>query len=509
MEKNDYLLEIKKISKSFPGVKALKSVDLKVQKGTVHALMGENGAGKSTLMKILIGIHAPDEGEIWFKGKKVQFCSTYDALNMGISMIHQELNPIPYMTVAENIFLGREPRKFSNLIVDFKKMNNNAQKLLNELEIKIDPRTNMIDLSVGQTQMVEIAKAISYNSDLIIMDEPTSAITESEVAHLFRIINKLRDDDVAIIFITHKMDEVFKITDGTSVFCDGEFIGFHFTKDINKETLIQMMVGREINQLFPKQLADIGDVVLSVDKLTQRGVFHDVSFDLRKGEILGFAGLIGSGRTEVLECLFGVTQKTSGNITLNGKPLTIHSPCDAINNGISLLTEDRKLSGLYLILSVLDNIAMANMKEYERAGLLNKSAIRKDGAYSKELLNIKTPNIEQLIINLSGGNQQKVLVARWLLINLDILILDEPTRGIDVGAKSEIYRLMSGLAQQGKSIIMVSSELPEILGMSDRIVVMHEGKKSGELLRSEATQEKILYLATGESLSTFDEKLYR
>ncbi len=509
MEQNDYLLEIRKVSKSFPGVKALKSVDLRVRKGTVHALMGENGAGKSTLMKILIGIHTPDEGEVFFKGKQVHFRSTQDALDMGISMIHQELNPVPYMTVAENIFLGREPRRFSNLLIDFPKMNDNAKKLLSELEIKIDPKSNMVDLSVGQTQMIEIAKAISYNSDLIIMDEPTSAITESEVAHLFRIINKLRDNGVAIIFITHKMDEVFKITDDISVFRDGEFIGECFTKDINKETLIQMMVGREINQLFPKQPADIGEVVLSVDKLTQRGVFHDVSFELRKGEILGFAGLIGSGRTEVLECLFGVTQKTSGSVTLNGEPITIRSPRDAIDNGISLLTEDRKLSGLYLILSVLDNIAMANMKEYEKVGLLDKSAIRKDGFHSKELLKIKTPTLEQLIVNLSGGNQQKVLVARWLLINPDILILDEPTRGIDVGAKSEIHRLMSGLAQQGKSIIMVSSELPEVLGMSDRIIVMHEGKKSGELSRAEATQEKILHLATGESLSTFDESLYK
>lgn len=509
MADNEFILEVKNVSKSFPGVKALNSVNLNVRKGTIHALMGENGAGKSTLMKILIGIYTADEGEVWFKGKRVNFQNTNEALHSGISMIHQELNPVPYMTVAENIFLGKEPLKFFGRLVDFEKINQKTKELLDTLEIAINPKSKMVDLSVGQMQMIEIAKAISYDADLIIMDEPTSAITEREVAHLFRIVEKLRKDGVAIVFITHKMDEVFKITDYTTVFRDGQFIGEKATKELKKEDLIQMMVGREIDQLFPKQKAEIGEVVLSVQNLTRNGIFEDLSFDLRKGEILGFAGLIGSGRTEVLECLFGVTQKTHGRVFLKGKEIEIRTPRDVIKQGMALLTEDRKLTGLYLVLSVLNNIIMANIKEYEKYGLLNNKEMRKAGLESKQLLQIKTPSLEQLVLNLSGGNQQKVLVARWLLTQPDILILDEPTRGIDVGAKAEIHRLMSGLAQEGKSIIMVSSEMPEILGMSDRILVMHEGKKSGELLRSEATQEKILHLATGESLDTFDESQYK
>lgn len=504
----DYLLEARNISKSFPGVKALNGVQLKVEKGTIHAVMGENGAGKSTLMKILIGLYKPDDGELYFNGEQKVFNSTHDALNAGISMIHQELSPVPYMTVAENIYLGKEPLKY-NKFIDFRKMNENTKALLDELEISINPKEQMVNLSMGQTQMVEIAKAISFNSELIIMDEPTSAITEREVQHLFRIVRKLKAQGVSVIFITHKMDEVYKITDAVTVYRDGEYIDSKPTSEMSREELIQKMVGREVNNLFPKEKVDIGDVVLEVRGLTRIGEFEDVSFQLRKGEILGFAGLIGSGRTEVLECLFGVTPKDKGTIIHYGEQVQINTPRDAIKNKMALLTEDRKLSGLYLVLSVQDNIIMANINEYRHHLLLNKKEMSAAAKEEKELLNIKTPHLNQIVGNLSGGNQQKVLVGRWLLTNPDILILDEPTRGIDVGAKAEIHRIMSGLVKQGKSIIMISSELPEVLGMSDRIVVMHEGRKSGELTREEATQEKILHLATGASIDTFDENQYK
>lgn len=504
----DYLLEVKHITKSFPGVKALQKVDLKVKKGEVHAVMGENGAGKSTLMKILIGIYQADEGEIWFKGTQRHFLKTHDALHAGISMIHQELSNVPHMTVAENIFLGKEPLTFSRLI-NFRKMNQDAQTLLKELEIPIDPTEKMVTLSVGQMQMIEIAKAISYNAELIIMDEPTSAITEREVAHLFRIIKKLKEQGVSVIFITHKMDEVYKITDHITVFRDGQLAGEAPTSELSRENLIALMVGREVSSLFPKEYIDLGEEVLRVENLSRYGVFEDVSFNLKKGEILGFAGLIGSGRTEVLECMFGVTKKDVGKIYLRGEETRIHSPRDSIRHGMALLTEDRKLTGLYMILSVRDNIVISNINEYIHFGLINKKEVSDVSMKQKDLLDIKTPYLHQLVMNLSGGNQQKVLVARWLLTNPEILILDEPTRGIDVGAKAEIHKIMTSLVKQGKSIIMVSSELPEILGMSDRIVVMHEGRKSGELLHSEATQEKILHLATGEGLDTFDPAKYQ
>ncbi len=505
----NYILEAKNISKSFPGVKALSTVNLQVRKGVVHALMGENGAGKSTLMKILIGIYHPDEEDLFLRGKRVIFQTTEDALKAGISMIHQELSPVPHMSVAENIYLGREPLRMGSF-VDKRAMNENAKKLLKELEIPIDPSLKMIDLSVAQTQMVEIAKAISYNADLIIMDEPTSTITESEVEHLFTMIRGLVAKGVSVIFITHKLDEVYKITDEITVYRDGSYVGCGKTKDISREALVTMMVGREVKHLFPKQDVPIGDVVLSVKNLSRKGIFENVSFDLRKGEILGFAGLVGSGRTEVLECLFGVSCKTGGEVFLRNERITIDNPRDAIRHRMALLTEDRKSTGLYLSLSVSDNIIMADIQHFLRAGLvLKKRDIKTISRKQRELLNIKTPHLQQLVSKLSEGNQQKVLVARWLLMDPDILILDEPTRGIDVGAKSEIHKIMVGLANQGKSIVMISSELPEVLGMSDRIIVMHGGQKSGELLRAEATQEKILHLATGESLETFDEGRYK
>jgi inositol transport system ATP-binding protein len=498
MSENDILL-MENISKSFPGVKALSDVSLTVRKGTIHALMGENGAGKSTLMKILDGIYSPDTGQITFLGQPVTIDNTQTALKLGISMIHQELSPIPYMTVAENIFLGREPLGRFGLI-DKRKLNADTKALLNRLEIDVNPASIMKDLSVANTQMVEIAKAISYDASLIIMDEPTSAITEREVAHLFRMIRSLKAKGVTIIYITHKMDEVFQIADDITVLRDGKHVATVPASQTHKYNLITMMVGRELTELFPKEVAPIGETVLSVRNLTRAGIVEDVSFDLRRGEILGIAGLMGAGRTEVIEAIFGIHKLDSGEIIIKGKKTQINTPADAIKNGMALLTEDRKLTGIMGVLPVRDNMMIASLPNYQKRGFLNGRLMESTYKQEKSRLDIKSPSMHQLIKLLSGGNQQKVLVSRWLLTAPDILILDEPTRGIDVGAKAEIHRLMSKLAQDGKAIIMISSELPEILGMSDRILVMHEGRVGGIFERKNATQESIMQAATGHGL---------
>ncbi len=487
---------MKNISKSFPGVKALDNVQLHVRKGTVHALMGENGAGKSTLMKILIGINPKDEGEIFFDGKQIEIKNTNFALHNGISMIFQELNPIPNMTVAENIYIGREPVKDKSFFLDKKKMIQDTRDLLNNLKIDIDPKEKLVDLSVAQTQMIEIAKAISYNSKLIIMDEPTSAITEKECDHLFEIVKELREKGVSFIFITHKMDEVFQIADDITVFRDGQYIGSERAENLNNQKLIELMVGREITHMFPKEEVPLGEVVMSVEGLTKKGVFQDVNFDLKKGEILGFAGLMGAGRTEVMEAIFGYKKAESGTIVLNGRVVDFKNPKEAIKAKVALITEDRKLTGLFLPLSVRDNMIMPSLKNFSKFGFLKKKNIEKTCAEGKEWFAIKTPNMNQKIKNLSGGNQQKVIISRWVVTDPQIIILDEPTRGIDVGAKSEIHKFMTNLARQGKSVIMISSELPEVLGMSDRIVVMHEGRVTGILDGKVATQEKVMEYAT-------------
>ena len=492
----DAILVMEHISKAFPGVQALNDVQLTVRRGTVHALMGENGAGKSTLMKILIGMYIPDSGTINFAGKNVQIPDTETALKLGISMIHQELSPVPYMTVGENIFLGREPLGRMGFI-DKRKMIADTKALLDRLEINIDPMTVMKTLSVANTQMVEIAKAISYDASLIIMDEPTSAITEREVAHLFRMISTLKSKGVAIVYITHKMDEVFQIADDVTVFRDGKHISTLPAAQTDKNLLISMMVGRELTNIFPKTDAPIGEIILSVRNLTRKGIVHDINFDLRRGEILGLAGLMGAGRTEVIEGIFGIKEIDSGEITVKGKRVTIKSPADAIKNGLALLTEDRKLTGIMGVLPVRDNMTIASLSSFVVNGLLNKRVIEDTCNREKGRLEIKTPTMDQTIRLLSGGNQQKVLVSRWLLTVPDILILDEPTRGIDVGAKSEIHRLMCQLANEGKAIIMISSELPEVLGMSDRVLVMHNGRIGGEFQRKDATQENIMRAATG------------
>ncbi|WP_342654914.1 sugar ABC transporter ATP-binding protein [Pseudomonas sp. F3-2] len=494
-----YLLEITNISKGFPGVVALDNVQLRVRPGSVLALMGENGAGKSTLMKIIAGIYQPDAGEIFLRGKPVVFDTPLTALQSGIAMIHQELNLMPHMTIAENIWIGREQLNGLHM-VDHRAMHRCTAQLLERLRINLDPEEQVGNLSIAERQMVEIAKAVSYDSDVLIMDEPTSAITEKEVAHLFSIIADLRAQGKGIIYITHKMNEVFAIADEVAVFRDGAYIGLQRADSMNGDSLISMMVGRELTQLFPERETPIGDLLLSVRDLSLQGVFEGVSFDLHAGEVLGIAGLMGSGRTNVAETLFGITPSTAGEIILDGAPVRIGDPHLAIEKGFALLTEDRKLSGLFPCLSVLENMEMAVLPHYVGNGFVHQKALRVLCEDMCKKLRVKTPSLEQCIDTLSGGNQQKALLARWLMTNPRVLILDEPTRGIDVGAKAEIYRLISLLASEGMAVIMISSELPEVLGMSDRVMVMHEGEMMGTLDRADATQERVMHLASGNAL---------
>lgn len=494
-----YLLEVINVSKGFPGVIALSDVQLRVRPGTVLALMGENGAGKSTLMKIIAGIYQPDAGELRLKGRPVVFDTPLAALQAGIAMIHQELNLMPHMSIAENIWIGREQLNGLHLI-DHREMHRCTARLLERLRIDLDPEEQVGNLSIAERQMVEIAKAVSYDSDVLIMDEPTSAITDKEVAHLFSIIADLKAQGKGIIYITHKMNEVFAIADEVAVFRDGAYIGLQRADSMDGDSLISMMVGRELSQLFPVREKPIGDLLLAVRDLRLDGIFAGVSFDLHAGEILGIAGLMGSGRTNVAETLFGITPSDGGEIRLDGQPLRIGNPHLAIEKGFALLTEDRKLSGLFPCLSVLENMEVAVLPHYAGGGFVQQKALRALCEDMCQKLRVKTPSLEQCIDTLSGGNQQKALLARWLMTNPRILILDEPTRGIDVGAKAEIYRLISFLASEGMAVIMISSELPEVLGMSDRVMVMHEGELMGTLDRTEATQERVMQLASGMAL---------
>ncbi|WP_105386550.1 sugar ABC transporter ATP-binding protein [Neorhizobium alkalisoli] len=491
----DGLLAIEGIRKEFPGVLALDNVQLRIRPGTVHALMGENGAGKSTLMKIIAGIYQPDAGEIRLRGIPTVLKSPLDALEQGIAMIHQELQLMNWMTVAENIWIRREPKNSFGLI-DHSKMVTMTEELFARLNIVLDPRAQVSELTVAQKQMVEIARAVSYESSVLIMDEPTSALTDREVEHLFSIIRDLRERGIGIVYITHKMNELFEIADEFTVFRDGKYVGTHSSKDVTRDDIIRMMVGREITDMFPKIDCPIGDVVLEVKNLNIPGVFYDISFSLRRGEILGLAGLVGSKRSNVAEALFGVTPAASGEILVNGKPVTIDSPSAAMSHGFAFLTEDRKETGCFLILNCLENIQSALItRSHVNAGFVDQSTVTKLAEEMAAKLRVKTPNLYETVENLSGGNQQKLLIARWLLTKPRILILDEPTRGIDVGAKSEIHRLITALAAEGVAVLMISSELPEVLGMSDRIVVMHEGHVSGVLDRAEANQVKIMDLA--------------
>jgi len=493
---DDVLLEVAGVVKKFPGVVALDNVKFKLRAGTVHALMGENGAGKSTLMKIIAGVYIPDSGELRLKGRPIELTGPLDALNNGIAMIHQELNLMGPMTVAENIWIGREPRRFG--FVDHGELRRRTQALFDALRIDLDPLAKVGTLSIANRQMVEIAKAVSYDSDVLIMDEPTSALTEHEVGHLFRIIRDLKARGKGIVYITHKMNELYDIADEVSVFRDGKFIDTRLAADITRDQIIQMMVGREVTQMFPKEPVPITDVVLKVDHLAVDGIFHDVSFEVRAGEIFGFAGLVGSGRSNVAEALFGVVPATAGTILIDGKTVRIGSPAVAMRHGMAFLTEDRKDSGCFLTLDVLANMDSAALSQghYLRGGFVQRAQLERDCKAMAMSLRIKTPTLGETIQNLSGGNQQKALIGRWLLTKPKILILDEPTRGIDVGAKAEIHRLISELAGKGVAVILISSELPEVLGMSDRVLVMHEGRMTGILDRSEADQVTVMNLAS-------------
>ena len=498
MENPEYVLEMQGIVKVFPGVRALDGVNLRVRPGKVHVICGENGAGKSTLMKIINGTYVADEGTMIYKGQQIGPHTVTDTLKMGIAMIYQELNPIAEMTIAENIWLGREPRK--GMFVDYAKMYADTQELLDRLDIPYNAHQKMYELSIAGHQLVEITKAISVNASVIIMDEPSSAIGDEEIEILFKQIFALREQGVAILYITHKMDEIFRIADEITIIRDGQWIETGPAGDYNPDKLVARMVGREITNVFPKDTTvPIGDVVLDVKNLTQvkedGGRFRNISFQLRKGEILGFAGLVGAGRSEVMRAIFGLDPISSGTVTLDGKEMHVKNTRDAINQGLAMVNEDRRTYGLVLGRSIHHNASLVNLKKYTR-GLINDKAITADVQKMRELLQIKIANEDVEAATLSGGNQQKVVLAKWLVGDVKVMILDEPTRGIDVGAKSEIHKLMTNFAREGMGIIMSSSELPEILGMSDRVVVMQEGIIQGILDRSEATQESVMKLAT-------------
>jgi methyl-galactoside transport system ATP-binding protein len=493
----DILLKMVDISKSFPGVKALDKVSLNVQKGTVHALMGENGAGKSTLMKCLFGIYSKDSGHIYLEGKEINFKSSREALDNGVAMVHQELNQALKRSVMDNIWLGRYPTVLGGLAVNEKKMYQDTMAVFEELGINVDPYRIMSTMPVSQRQMVEIAKAVSYNSKVIVFDEPTSSLTEEEVEHLFKIINMLRDRGVGIIYISHKMAEIKRISDYITVMRDGQWVATEKADDLEMADIIRLMVGRELTNQFPPKTNVPGDVYLEVQHLT--GMYNqlkDVSFHACRGEILGLAGLDSSGRTETLESIFGIRTRKEGIISLDGKPCFNRSAGESIKNGFALLTEERRATGIFGCLSIKDNTVISSLKRHLRLGLwLSEKTQRADTQYYIDAMRTKTPSQETKIRSLSGGNQQKVIIGRWLLTDPEVLLLDEPTRGIDVGAKYEIYQLILDLANKGKTVIMVSSEMPELLGVCDRIVVMSGGRVAGEVDARNTTQEEIMTLA--------------
>ena len=498
----EYRLEMRGVCKSFPGVKALDHAQLRLRPGTVHALMGENGAGKSTLMKCMFGIYEMDEGEVLFEGQPVKLNGPLEALEMGIAMVHQELQPIPARTVGENIFLGRYPmKKFLGIIpmVDHEKMYADTAALLKKVRMEFDPKQPLGELSVSQMQSVEIAKAVSANCKVLILDEPTSSLTQNEVEALFRIIEDLKAEGVSIVYISHKMDEILRISDEVTIMRDGQYVGTWDAKELTTDLIITRMVGRELANLYPPRENVPGEVVFEVEDFTSINPrsFRNVNFQLRKGEILGVAGLVGAQRTELMEGLFGIRSNSKGTVRYQGKEMKINRPKDAIDNGIAMLTEDRRATGIMGVLSIADNISIAFLNQYLELGvMINDKKIEDLVQDNIKKMNTKTPSSKTQIQSLSGGNQQKVLIGRWLANDPDVLILDEPTRGIDVGAKYEIYTIIADLAKQGKSIIMISSEMAEIIGMSDRVMVMCDGRVTGFIDGKDATQENIMELAT-------------
>ena len=490
----EYLLEARDIRKAFPGVVALDGVSLKLRSHSVHALMGENGAGKSTLMKIIAGIYAPDEGELRLQGQAVRFASPREALQQGIAMIHQELNLLPSMSVAENVWIGREPLRFG--LVNHRELRDRTRALLERLHIDLDPDAEVRRLSIAARQLVEIARALSYDSHLLIMDEPTSALTERDAERLFVIVRELRDEGKGILYITHRLEELTEIADEISVLRDGRYVGSGRPGELGRDEIIRMMVGRTLERIFPHEPGEPGAVALSVSHLTLPGHFYDVSFELRCGEILGLAGLVGCGRSKLAEAIFGLTPASGGDIRIDGQEVRIDSPRTSVAHGLGFVTEDRKETGCFLTLDVLENVAISVLsRDFVRIGFVRGPALRRACREMLQRLRVKTPDLNECIGNLSGGNQQKVLLGRWLLLGPRILILDEPTRGVDVGAKAEIHQLISRLVSQGMAVLMISSELPEILGMSDRVMVMHEGRVTGMLSREQADQVTIMDLA--------------
>lgn len=483
------------IVKEFSGVRVLNGVSFRLRRGSVHALMGENGAGKSTLMKILCGMYPATQGEIMIDGKTVKISSPIDAKRLGIAMIHQELSAFHELTVAANMFMNREYKR--GFLLDDKRMNQAAAEILADLNISIDPKMKMNRLSVAEMQLVEIAKAVSTDADIIIMDEPTSALTEAEVANLYKTVRDLRSRGKAIVYISHKIEEIFAIADEITVLRDGDFVAHDTIEAFDHDKLISLMVGRTLNQQFHKTHHSFGDVLLKVEDMSRSGKFSSVSFEVRAGEVLGISGLIGAGRTEVVETVFGLDRADSGDVYIAGEKVNIRSPRDAISHGLALVSEDRKNVGLNLVGSVKENITMANLEKYCRFGVIKSREEKKAGDGLMDMLSVKAHSRDTLVSALSGGNQQKVILARWMSTNPKVLILDEPTKGIDVGAKAEIYKLIDEFTAQGGCVIMVSSEMPEILGMSDRIAVMHEGELAAVFDRDEATQEKLLSAAAG------------
>ena len=491
MADSKYVLEMIDINKSFPGVKALDNANLKVKKGSVHALMGENGAGKSTLMKCLFGIYIEDSGEIYVDGEKVKFSNPKQAMDNGVAMVHQELNQVLQRDVMDNIWLGRYHGNKG--IVNAKKMFDETEKVFKELEIDVNPKTKMAKLSVSQRQMVEIAKAVSYNAKILVLDEPTSSLTQEEVTHLFKIINKLRDRGCGIIYISHKMEEILEISDDVTIMRDGKWIATEEASNLTTDKIIKLMVGRDLTNRFPPKTNKQGEVILEVRNLTGKyePAVKDVSFKLKKGEILGVAGLVGSRRTELLETIFGIRHHSKGEIILNGKKVENKNSRSAIDNGFALLTEERRATGIFAGLDIKFNTIIANIDNYSK-GMLNEKKMEEDTKWVIDSMKVKTPSQKTQIKSLSGGNQQKVIIGRWLLTNPEVLLLDEPTRGIDVGAKYEIYQLIIDLANKGKGVIVVSSEMPELLGICDRIIVMSNGRIAGEGKPEELTQEVIM-----------------